>query len=268
MTTKPLRYLVVLSLAASHLSAAELIFENGFETGDLTGFTASGNVPAVVTSPVASGKYAGNFNLTRSMATSYRTEVVVGEKGKFAWDSEYWVGFAFRFEQWAADHDMEIAPFQIHPTPNDWATARPAAQISHGPVMMAVRLDEIRVYTYGGKIAWQSPVVTGKWIRIALRFIPSFRNDGMIEMWKDGEKIVSVSGRNAVELDDNGKPMRPPYWKMGIYKWNWKQGRPATDSTRRQLLIDDLRIAKGPAGYAIVSPDTPQRAETIKAAKP
>jgi hypothetical protein len=260
--------LVVLSLAAAHLSAAELTFQNGFESGDLTGFHASGNAPTVVTSPVARGKYAGNFDLTRSMATPYRTEVVLGEKGKFEWSTEYWVGFSFRFEQWAADHDMEIAPFQIHRTPNDWATAKPSAQISNGPVMMAVRSGEMRVYTYGGKIGWRAPVVTGEWIHITLRFVPSFRSDGLIEMWKDGEKIVSVPGQNAIELDHNGKPMRPPYWKMGIYKWNWKEGRRATDTTRRQLFIDDLRIAKGLDGYALVSPDSPQKPEAVKPTKP
>ena len=104
----------------------------------------------------------------------------------------------------------------------------------------------------------------GKWMRMTLRFIPSYRSDGLIEMWKDGDRILSVPGQNAKELDHNGKPMRPPYWKMGVYKWNWRAGRPDTDSTRRQLVIDDLRIAKGTNGYLLVTADAPKQAKVIK----
>jgi hypothetical protein len=39
---------------------------------------------------------------------------------------------------------------------------------------------------------------------------------------------------------------------MGVYKWDWKAGRPATQSTRRQLFIDNLKIARGSDGYGLV----------------
>jgi hypothetical protein len=252
--------LVLLGLTlVGSLNAAELTFAGDFEKGDLSGFTGSGNPPSVATNLAAGGKYSANFDLTRDMKTPYRTEVTVtGEPGRFQWSTEYWVGFSFRLEEWATDKDMEIAPFQIHATPADWNDHEPKSQISSGPVMMAVQDGEMRVYTYGGKIGWHAPVVQGKWIHMTLRFIPSFRDDGLIELWKDGAKIVSVARANTWELDHNGKPMRPMYWKMGVYKWNWKEGRPATDSSRRQLFIDDFKIAKGTNGYALVSPNTPQ----------
>jgi len=248
--------LLGLTLGAS-LNAAELIYQNDFEKGDLSGFKTSGNAPTVTNSPVVNGKFAGNFDLTRSMATPYRTEVTVaGDAGRFQWSTEYWVGFSFRLEEWEDDKDMEIAPFQIHPTPADWNNLNPKgeSQISTGPVMMAVNAGEMRVYTYGGKIGWRAPVVKGKWLRMTLHYIPSYSTDGLVEMWRDGEKILSVSGPNAKELGHDGKPMRPPYWKMGVYKWDWKEGKPATDTTRRQLFIDDLKIAKGSDGRELVGP--------------
>lgn len=243
------------------LHAAELIVDNGFEKGDLSGFAGSGNAPSVVTNPVAGGAYAGNFDLTRSMPTPYRTEVTLEESGIFEWNTEYWVGFSFRFEEWATDTDMEIAPFQVHPTPMSWNTWKACglgSQIMTGPVMMAVQADEMRVYTFGGKIAWRAPIVRKQWMHVTLRFIPSTDKDGLIEMWKDGVKIVHVAGINSHAVDKCGTPMRPPYWKMGIYKWNWKTGCPATDATRRQLLIDGLKLAKGTDGYSLVSPKCPQ----------
>ena len=145
-------------ILAGSVMAAELKFDNGFERGDLSGFKCSGNCPAVETNLPAGGSYSANFDLTRSMATPYRTEVTVpGEAGRFQWGTENWVGLSFRFEDWADDKDMEIAPFQIHPTPADWSDSKPESQISTGPVMMAVQAGEVRVYTYGGKIAWRSP---------------------------------------------------------------------------------------------------------------
>lgn len=244
-----------LLLAASSLGAAELIYQNGFESGDLAGLTPSGNAPKLTKMPVASGGFAGDFDLTRAMKTPYRTEVTVtGATGRFQWSTEYWIGFSFRLEEWADDQDMEIAPFQIHPTPADWNDTKPASQIDTGPVMMAVQNGEMRVYTYGGKIAWRAPVERGRWLHMTLRFIPSYRADGLIEMWRDGKKILRVTGANAHELDHNGKPMRPTYWKMGVYKWNWKEGRPATGTTRRQLFIDDFKIARGADGLKLVAP--------------
>jgi hypothetical protein len=40
---------------------------------------------------------------------------------------------------------------------------------------------------------------------------------------------------------------------MGVYKWAWKAGRKATDTGRRQLFIDDIKIAEGSDGYSLVS---------------
>lgn len=241
--------LTILSVTSS---AAELIYQNGFETGDLTRFHPSGNPPVVTKELAFKGKYAGNFNLTREMKTPYRTEVTVGKPGIFDWDTEYWVGLSFRLENWALDKSMEIAPFQVHPTPADWNDSKHPSQISTGPVMMTVVSGEMRVYTYGGKVQWSAPVKPGKWARVILHYIPSFQENGLIELWYEGEKVVEVKGVNADKFDYKGRQMRPPYWKMGVYKWEWKTGRPPTDSTRRQLFIDDFKIAKGEKGFSLV----------------
>lgn len=97
----------------------------------LAGLKPSDHAPKLTKAPVASGGYAGDFDLDRPMAAPYRTEVTVpGDPGRFQWGTEYWVGLSFRLEEWADDQDMEIAPFQIHPTPADWNDAKPASQIS------------------------------------------------------------------------------------------------------------------------------------------
>jgi hypothetical protein len=70
---------------------------------------------------------------------------------------------------------------------------------------------------------------------------------GVIEVWKDGEKVVTVTGQTYYN-DESG-----PYFKAGIYKWGWTGDYPTT-TTRRTLYIDQVRMADGSSSYAAVAP--------------
>jgi hypothetical protein len=72
-------------------------------------------------------------------------------------------------------------------------------------------------------------------------------------MWKDGKKLFRVDGPNSPKADGCGKTVGAPYFKMGVYKWVWRAGKKATNSSRRQLFIDNLKMAIGPNGYSLVS---------------
>lgn len=236
--------------------AATLIFDNGFESGNLTGFNCSGNCPSVNGSSKMTGNYGGDFVLTRGMATNYRTEVVLGSIGKFAFGKEYWFGFNYRYEDWAKDSNAEIAPFQVHTTPSSWSGGCNLGNaVTTAPFLMMSQNDEVQFRTYGGKIMWRAPIQKKQWLGITVHFKISASSDGFVEAWKDGVKIGSVTGRNSPALDKCGEPMKDPYFKMGVYKWDWQ--RTATDSSRRQVFIDNLKIVQGSNGYALVSGSAP-----------
>lgn len=257
-----LTLLLALGVGASHAFAATLKFDSGFESGDVAAFAPSGNSPTTTTADVQSGKYAGSFELTRRMPTSYRTEMVIASPGAansgpgdFIYGNEYWLGFSYRYEDWARDTDMECAPFQIHLRPSAWGEKyQLGAAYSTAPFLMVVKDDEARFVTNGGKTLWSAPVQLKRWLNLVVHFRISSGTDGFIEVWKDGVKMGRVDGKNSAAVDRGGNPFRPAYLKFGVYKWNWKEGRPDTQSRRRHLLIDDIRIATGSDGYALVDP--------------
>ncbi|MGR9087268.1 MAG: LamG-like jellyroll fold domain-containing protein, partial [Gammaproteobacteria bacterium] len=233
---------LILYLSHSPLNADTVIVDNGFETGDLSGFRCSGNCPTVVTSPVANGAYSGNFNLTPNMATSYRTEVeLTNGKGYFAFGQEYRLGLNYRYEDWAIDSSGEIAPFQIHTRPSSWSGGcNVGTAVTTAPFFMLSVNDEVRFITYGDKILWRGAVEKNQWLYIEVHFVISSGSDGFIEAWKDGVLLGRVDGANSPEFDNCQQPMRTPFLKMGVYKWDWTTK--TTESDRRQLFIDNLKI--------------------------
>jgi hypothetical protein len=233
---------VLLSVCFSSLPLnAATVLDNGFESGSLSGLTCSGNCPTIATSPVSTGKYAGNFKLTPSMKTNYRTEAVMGSKGNFSFGKEYWVEFNYRYEDWAKDSDTESAPFQVHTNPSSWTSSCQLGSASKTePFLMVNSNDEHRFLTYGGKVLWRAPIQKQKWLNLSIHFKISTGSDGFVEAWIDGVKIGIVNGPNSPKLDGCGKPIQPPYLKVGVYKWSWQTK--ATDSSSRQLFIDNLKI--------------------------
>ena len=270
---KPLQYLIqyililstlcALILAASLLigkvAAADLV-DNGFETGTFGGMSPhGGGIETIVKSPVASGSYAANFDLINGYPASteqYRAEAWFSDsKGNFAFEKEYWFSFNYRYEDWAIDSNAEIAPFQIHTRPSQWTSnCQFNNAVGYAPFLMLSQNDEVRFYTYPGKISWRAKIQKQKWQTITVHFKISTGSTGFIEAWKDSVKLFRVDGANSPKTDACGGLMREPFFNMGIYKWDWK--RKITDSKRRQLFIDDLKIAQGPIPEPTVPPDT------------
>ncbi|MEZ4359163.1 MAG: heparin lyase I family protein [Kofleriaceae bacterium] len=232
------------SEAAAAATVSTTPFANGFEAG-LAPWKCSGNCPSVVSSPVFAGTKAGNFLLTRTMPTTYRTEAVNGYR--FEFDREYTMQLTYRYEDWAPDTDTEAAPFQIHNTPWDWSkNCGSSSAYSTAPFLMASSNNKVRFVTFGGRtLGAEAPIQLKKWTTIKVNFKISKSKAGFIEAWRDGVKIGRVDGQNVPALDKCGTPMREPYFKMGIYKWNWRDdGRPnRSQTTRRQVLIDSVSMA-------------------------
>jgi hypothetical protein len=228
--------------SGSPLQAATVV-TNGFESGNLSGLQCSGNCPVVTTSPIRTGRYSGNFNLTRTMKTSYRTEAVLGQTGVFQFGKEYWVEFNYRYEDWVKDSAAEIAPFQVHATASSSATqCQLGSAVSTAPFLMVSQNDEAKFVTYGGKVLWRAALQKKQWLNMQVHFKISSGSDGLVEAWKDGVKIGAVKGPNSPKVDKCGQPMLAPYFKTGVYKWDWASF--STQSSRRQLIIDDLKVTR------------------------
>ena len=253
----------------SPVNAANIIVNNGFESGGLiSGLKCSGNCPKISTSQKKSGKYSADFILTRDMKRSNRTEVVYTDNkiNQFHFGKEYWMGLDYRYEDWKKDSSAEASPFQFHSSPSKWdKKCNNTKSGSQFPMWMKSQNGQASFLTFGDKVLWKGPIQEKKWLNIVVHFRISYKNDGFIEVWKDGAKLGRVDGPNYVKSDKCGS-MRPPYVKLGVYKWGWIN-KPS-ESSRRELFIDNFKLAEGSDGYSLVGGSGSAPAPKPEASKP
>jgi len=94
------------------------------------------------------------------------------------------------------------------------------------------------------------PMPTGRWVNVVYHVLRKTNDTGMIEVWIDGVKKVTMNGRTASDFDavgqnPNGNNSAP--WKIGLY-WG-DLNRPDFS-----IYLDDMKYAKGADGYALVDP--------------
>jgi len=251
----------LLLLAAGERSgkpSGELIFVGDFESGDLSGWRISGNSPSVVSSPVRAGKHAMKTVLDRYKSkVCYRTEVS-GPGSKVG--EEYWYGFSiFLPKDYAADRVWEIVA-QWHGSPDfkigeTWRNPVMALK-THGGRWSLLNRWDAKPNTYaGGKRSYEGtmrwdfgPYRTGVWTDWVFHVKWSYKDDGFLQVWKDGKKILDRKGPNAFN------DARGPYFKMGIYK-GWRNSRVPCDAVSRRVLYhDEFRMAGAGASYRDVAP--------------
>ncbi|WP_046314591.1 polysaccharide lyase, partial [Pontibacter korlensis] len=83
------------------------------------------------------------------------------------------------------------------------------------------------------------------WHEFVFHFVHSNGSDGLVEVWHNGEKVLTVKGGNMYDA-----PL--PRWKVGIYKDDWN-GSETTDSKQRVFFLDDVRMGNEKATLADMS---------------
>ena len=206
---------------------------------------------AAVTTPVRHGKQALKLTLDRAAhkdMMGHRTDFWIrGMSKSFRMGEEYWYGFSTYWpDSWKPDTQSELFA--------QWVGWR-----SYGP--------SLAIYIYGKnyrirkrwaqgskgyKNLWRGevPKDKGKWVDWVFHVRWSTGEDGLVDAWKDGMKIVSDRGRNC------GPGEFADYFKFGIYKWPWKNPPEKAPSTvtQRTLYIDEIRIGDKTASRELVSP--------------
>jgi hypothetical protein len=91
------------------------------------------------------------------------------------------------------------------------------------------------------------------WHTYVMHVKHSSGSDGLIELWRDGKKIVDRDGANMYKLSSGNYHM--PNWKLGIYKAAWNNGQ-KTGSNLRVLYFDDIKLGGDKASYNEMAPTT------------
>lgn len=147
-----------------------------------------------------------------------RAELRVSDVGDTAPGDERWYEFALMFEDFPPP---EGATSGGHMIVMQWHTGS-------GSPLLTLNVDAAGNFTVGER--WDDPTVIGPvdegvWHDYVVHVVFSTGDDGLVEVYRDGEKVAQ---RNQATHRDGDN-----YLKLGIY-----QG----DSALRSLLYDDLRI--------------------------
>lgn len=201
-----------------------------------------------------SGAYSAKMML--SGAKTHRAELKSSSGGKLDYDSEYWLGFAFRVETWGQSDWAML--FQTHAVPSTWdcTSGRNPISISmskDGKLGLNVINDPKATAASGGAggpVVWKAanPVTLNAWQRWVIRIKPSAKSTGVVQAWLNGSLIYERTGANVDALDTCGLPQDDwIYTKFGLYK-------SYSNTNTQRVVYDDIRILKGTNGYNTVRP--------------
>ena len=88
----------------------------------------------------------------------------------------------------------------------------------------------------------------GEWTDWVVHAVWSYHDDGLIEVWQNGTKIVSRAGPNAYN------DLQDLYFKMGLYIPQWNDAGHITSQPVKVIYHDELRIGSGVSDFRSVMP--------------
>ena len=116
----------------------------------------------------------------------------------------------------------------------------------NGSPATSIRTEEDRIYLVTGneldtkKEIDIGPITKDIWHTFVIHFIHSHYSDGLIELWHNGNKIITHMGGNM--YDDV-----LPKWKIGLYKTAFEKG--TSDVNRRIIFFDNIKVGNENAAY-------------------
>lgn len=98
------------------------------------------------------------------------------------------------------------------------------------------------------KASFGGTILKNQWVHYVFHIKWSLASDGHIEAWRNGSKILNVTGANMYPVPGPSE-LENPKLKLGIYKWEWN-GSQTTDVSKRIYYMDNIKVAGKAATYA------------------
>ncbi len=256
--------MVLSTLGASQETTKPTLFVGDFEAGDLSGWRTNEQCCPhsinVVQEPVRAGANAVRFEVRQddpNVANSKRAELKLEPVPA---SSERWYAVSIYLpKDYRKDPTPEIVT-QWHATPDfdkgeTWRSP-PLALLTHeGKWRIGWRWDSARVTQGNSPEGTLGRTVgnyqTGRWTDWVFHVKWSWKENGLLQVWKNGKQVIHHKGPNAYH------DKRGPYFKTGIYKWPFKTQPKETTVKKRILYVDEVRI--GGAGTTLDELKPPER---------
>ena len=257
-------------------TAAELLYVGDFETGEFQERSAGrdawsvysqGIEDAIVveTALARKGKHASKFKLEKDDWNGNssiqgegkpRAQLVKDNKTlPINFDSDYWLGLStYMPNDWKADTNESNAEvlWQFHASGGVGPYVPPLALIVRGEVLeIESHFGDVQSQI-GTRVHWSCGVQTGEWVDWVVNVRFSLE-EGMIRVWRNGEKIVNFSSGPTMFYDSENLERKPLYIGIGLYKP--KYVKIPSSVTKRTMYFDEVRVATGGSdGKGLVTP--------------
>ncbi len=220
--------------------------------------------------PIAacSGNRGLKFQLTyRDDRSGFRNELaLIGPNKQWNYGVDYWLGWAIYLpENYAVDSRSDTL-LQFHGVPDKDSSGNLVEPSRHPPIAlytgengrwtMRIKGDSKKISTSVGsstRVASYSlgdfRADRGRWTEFVMHVRFHYNSTGLVEVWKDGVKVVTDRGENT--YNDNV----PPFLKIGIYKPAWKPnnwGGPSSVPSRL-FFYDAVKVGRN-SSFAEVAP--------------
>jgi hypothetical protein len=249
---------------------AEIIFHEGFENGIIP-YGQPGHVwkpvnidsGTIVQSYVRSGQSALRLKLNYDdnwgkNPSSELSLVKPGVKNPPV-GSEFWYAISIYLPQNFQPSGNSTIITQFFPVPDadlgeSWKRHPVfALSIKGDQFKITIRADANPVTIINSKYDVKKTISIGpwpknKWTNFVFHIKWSYKQDGILRVWKDDKLVVSHDGPNCFN-DKVG-----PAWKIGPYEWYWRKGPNLT--TIREIYYDEIKIGDATTSYSeIAIPD-------------
>lgn len=223
-----------------------IVYYDSFETPELVTWGVqtgnSTNISSIASAMARSGNSFLQIHIKKSdpwVAGGPRTEYSSPrEMGYWQEGNEVWLGGSVFFSQNYVDDRAQEIFWQIHSSVDSDAVPFLIQSINENILIRGRGFSDVILAKTKNK--WMDIVVHHKW---------SAANDGLTEVYINGQKVVNAVG---VPTMLTGWQL---YWKFGIYKSGWKNETViVSDVDERTLYFDEMRIGDQSASYNDVKP--------------
>lgn len=211
--------------------------------------------------PQRDGEYSLGIRAERDWPWNLKPRIEISSHDHtfFEKNTEYWIAWSIYLPDdgsYEFDSQMPEVLLQVHGDNDgcDEGGMGPphALRPLNGRWRWDVRWDPERCMSstpLGREVIDMGPQELGRWTDFVARFVFSHGDDGVTQVWRDGELLV-----DRVDMPNHYNNAKGPYVKLGFYKADWVEG--PTDVESRTLYIDAIRVYEGPDGFDEVHPDT------------
>jgi hypothetical protein len=214
----------------------------------------------VVDAPGLPGKKAVRFSVERAPGV-FRSEISLPHED--AWNERWYAERILIPKEWVIDpaKPADIV-FQWHAIPGDFRATYPNLELSVSNDRWQIRqsFGDPKTSPTRRETKFEDRVQPGTWTAWVIHAKWSPKEDGLIQVWKDGKLVADLKGPNT--YGTIGREYTP-YLKTGIYHPEWNTARPAVKerfdaekpvATHKIVYVTDVKVGGAGAKYEDVAP--------------